>query len=237
MIIVTPHEAEMLSEEKAIKVLVNYFKKNKIATMHKLMQLLKTTNRMSVYRRLRNLDYISSFSAAGKYYTLKNIPSFDAVGLWIFNTVGFSRCGNLKTTLIYFIEESDVGVTHHELKAKLKINLREALHHALLSLVELRKVSRVTLNENIYLYTSENKTRAKTQISNRGKINVSFKEFELPDYIIIEVLASTIRTSQTINIDYLKIVSELKEKKIMLTEEQVAHVLNKFDLKKTPEYP
>src|SRR3990167_11097540 len=91
------------------------------------------------------------------------------------------------------------------------------------------------VNVPIYLYTSENKTRAKTQISNRGKINVSFKEFELPDYIIIEVLASTIRTSQTINIDYLKIVSELKEKKIMLTEEQVAHVLNKFDLKKTPE--
>lgn len=224
----------MLTEATAIKVLGNYFKKNKIAAMPELMQLLKTTNRMSVYRRLRNLDYISSFSASGKYYTLKSIPSFNALGLWIFNNIGFSSCGNLKTTLIYFIEESDVGVTHSELKAKLKIDLREALHHALLSLVELQKVSRVTLNENIYLYTSADKPREKTQVINRDKMNLSCKGSNLPDYIIIEIFASIIRTNQAMSIDYLKIISELKEKKITVTEEQVAQVLNKFDLKKTP---
>ena len=226
----------MLTKEESVKSLESYFKKNKIATMTELMLLLKTTNRMSVFRRLKILDYISSFSSSGKYYTLKNIPPFNNSGLWIFNNIGFSCYGNLKATLIYFIEESEVGITHSELKEKLKINLREALHHALFSLFESQKISRVTIsNEKIYLYTSANLTRAKKQISNRGKMNVSWNEIDFPDFIVIEILAAIIRTNQAMKIDSSKIVSELKIRKINVTESQIEHILNKVDLKKTLE--
>ena len=95
----------MLTKEDSIKSLNNYFKKSKIATISELMMLLNTTNRMSVFRRLKETDYISSFSAAGKYYTLKNVATFNKAGLWIFNEIGFSRFGTLKDTLIFFIEK------------------------------------------------------------------------------------------------------------------------------------
>jgi hypothetical protein len=96
------------------------------------------------------------------------------------------------------------------------------------------KISRIIIpNEKIYLYTSEDEARAKKQISNRDKINVSWQESDFPDFIIIEILASVIRTNQVREINSLKIILELKARKIIVTEDQVEHVLNKFDLKKT----
>jgi hypothetical protein len=77
-------KGKMLNKEESIKSLKRYFKENKTATMNELIPLLKTTNRMSVFRRLKDLDYISSFSAAGKYYSLRNIAQFGTTGSWIF---------------------------------------------------------------------------------------------------------------------------------------------------------
>src|SRR3990167_9373814 len=102
MIVATIGGNYMLTKEDSIKSLNSYFKKNKIATINELMTLLNTTNRMSVLRRLKEVDYISSFSAAGKYYTLKNIAMFNKVGLWIFNDIGFYCCGTMKDTLVFF---------------------------------------------------------------------------------------------------------------------------------------
>ena len=228
----------MLNEKDSIQLLQNYFKENKVATMNELIPLLETTNRMSVFRRLQNLNYISSFSAAGKYYTLKNIPQFGSTGLWIFNSIGFSRLGNLKDTLINFIEKSEAGKTHEELKKDLKINLREALHHALLDLVKSEKISRVIISNDskIYLYTSTNREHKKLQITCRDSINVIWDNRECTDWLIIEVLASIIRTKQINKIDYLKIISDLSLRKVMVTKNQIEDILNKFNLKKTSGY-
>lgn len=226
----------MLPKEESIKSLKNYFNKNKIATVNELMALLKTTNRMSVFRRLKEADYISSFSASGKYYTLKNIAMFNKAGLWIFNEIGFSRFGNLKETLIFFIEESDSGKTYDELKNKIQINLREALHHALLDLVKSKKIARIIIeNTRAYVYTSINKMTAQKQISCRNNLKLILKENSYPDWVIIEILASVIRSSQGVKIDAMKIALELNEKEIMITAYQVEYVLSKFNLKKTPD--
>ena len=53
------------------------------------------TGSISVFRKLRELAYSSSYSHRGKYYTLDEIARFDAMGLWSFRSVWFSRHGTL----------------------------------------------------------------------------------------------------------------------------------------------
>ena len=53
---------------------------------------------MSVFRRLRELGYLSSYTHNGRYYTLAGVPDFDENGLWFHRGIGFSQVGTLKET-------------------------------------------------------------------------------------------------------------------------------------------
>ncbi len=57
----------MLSKIIALKKLRTFFKKNRMARMDELFPLLETTSRMTVFRRLKELNYLSSFTHAGRY--------------------------------------------------------------------------------------------------------------------------------------------------------------------------
>jgi len=67
----------------------------KIATLPELKISLGTTADITVFRKLKELSYRSSYSHRGRYYTLQEIPQFDSQGLWSFREVWFSRLGNL----------------------------------------------------------------------------------------------------------------------------------------------
>ncbi len=59
----------MLSKPEALKALRTFFKKKPLAMLPDIYTLLGTTSRMSAFRRLRELDYLSSFSHGGRYFT------------------------------------------------------------------------------------------------------------------------------------------------------------------------
>ena len=88
----------MLPPKQSAEVLVKMFRKKYIANLDELFDVLDTRSRMSVFRRLKPLGYLSSFTDAGGYYTLQDIPKFDMLGLWFYRDVGFSRAGTLKST-------------------------------------------------------------------------------------------------------------------------------------------
>ncbi len=155
----------MLNRQESIAVLGKHFRQKKIATIKDIMLLINAKNNMGVYRRLKEIDYVSSFSNSGMYYTLKTVTDFNSSGLSFINEVGFSLYGNLKQTLIHLIEESESGKTHQELEIQLKINLKNSLHNALLDLVRSKKISRIApSNSHVYLYVSVHENRAKKQI-------------------------------------------------------------------------
>src|SRR5680860_399825 len=110
----------MLSKRDAFKVLHAFFKKTPVAMLPDIYAVLGTKSRMSVFRRLRELDYLSSFSHVGCYYTLPGVAHFDSQGLWFYNAVGFSRFGNLKQTVIHLVDQSVAGKTHEELEKQLR---------------------------------------------------------------------------------------------------------------------
>src|ERR1017187_5938404 len=70
-----------------------------IATLPELKQALGTTVDTTVFRKLKELSYRSSYSHRGRYYTLAEIPQFEPQGLWSFQAIWFSRWGTLVSTV------------------------------------------------------------------------------------------------------------------------------------------
>jgi len=56
--------------------------RTKIATLDELKQALGTSVDVTVFRKIKPLDYLTSYSHRGRYYTLREIARFDEKGLW-----------------------------------------------------------------------------------------------------------------------------------------------------------
>ena len=114
----------MVFQEDAIRLLL---KRQKIATLAELKVSLGSSATMTVFRKLKALGYRTSYSHRGKYYTLADIPRFDALGLWSYRAIWFSRDKNLLATAQRFVEESDAGLTAGELQGLLNVEVKEPL--------------------------------------------------------------------------------------------------------------
>lgn len=131
------------------QVIGSFLQKHKIATLAELKQTLGSSATMTVFRKLRVLDYRTSFSHRGKYYTLADIPQFDEQGLWSYRAVWFSRDGNLLATAQRFVEEANAGLTASELRALLQVEVKEPLLH----LYHQRRIDREKIDD-VYVYLS-----------------------------------------------------------------------------------
>ena len=75
----------------------------KIATLDDLKHALGASVDVTVFRKLKPLDYLSSYSHRGRFYTLREIARFDDHGLWSLAEVWFSRFGTLLATAEAFV--------------------------------------------------------------------------------------------------------------------------------------
>ena len=64
-----------------LKVLQKFLDHHKIATLDQVKAALGDPARCTLFRKLKELEYLSSYSHRGKYYTLKSIAQFNALGL------------------------------------------------------------------------------------------------------------------------------------------------------------
>jgi len=105
----------MLDKTASTRVLKKLFNRFPVSDLDMLSRTLKTNSRMSIFRRLREIGYFSSYTHAGRYYTLAHIPQFDDYGLWIHQGIGFSRVGTLKATIVELVDRAPSGLAHIEL--------------------------------------------------------------------------------------------------------------------------
>ncbi|HAM51274.1 MAG TPA: hypothetical protein DCP92_11520 [Nitrospiraceae bacterium] len=117
--------------------------------MEEIKEALGSPVKMTVVRKLRSLSYLTSYSHAGKYYTLEAIPRYDDYGLWSCDGILFSRNGSLIDTTKQLVDSSDAGHFASELKEILKVRVKEAL----LNLYTHKRVLREQLSGE-YLYLS-----------------------------------------------------------------------------------
>lgn len=104
------------------------FERERVLRIEAVKEILGTSSRITALRKLKTLDYRSSYSHAGKYYTLPEIPRYDQYGIWGFGGVWFSRYGFLVKTLNTLVMESEAGYLASELEALVHVQVRNALH-------------------------------------------------------------------------------------------------------------
>ncbi len=131
------------------KDLMKFFAKKKIATLEQLKEVMGNPSRCTIFRKLGELSYLSSYSHRGKYYTLKSIARFSSQGLWECRSVWFARFGNLLDTAESFINRSDGGYSATELKDILHVKTK----HALIQLVRSDRLQRERIGA-VYMYFS-----------------------------------------------------------------------------------
>ena len=132
-----------------IKTIEKFLKDRKIATFDQLKTVLGNPARCTIFRKLAEMEYLSSYSHRGKYYTLRSIAKFNALGLWQYRTVWFSRFGNLIDTAEALVHRSDTGYTAIELKNVLQVDA----NHALAQLVQFGRLQRDPFG-SAYIYLS-----------------------------------------------------------------------------------
>jgi hypothetical protein len=143
-----------------------FLRRKKIATLPELKQALGTHVDTTVFRKLKELSYRSSYSHRGRYYTLAEIPEFDAQGLWAFRAVWFSRWGNLVSTLEALVNASPQGYFAHELQPILHVEVKDTL----LQLVEQRRLARQPVS-GWFLYCSPDAAGRRRQLLARRALS------------------------------------------------------------------
>jgi hypothetical protein len=130
-------------------VLRQYLRRHKIADLSELKRALGTDTALTVFRKLKTLNYLSSYTHRGRFYTLPDIPHFDDRGLWSHEAVWFSRHGTLLSTVEAAVLASPNGYYAQELADALHAEVQEPLRH----LVQRERLSRAEVDGQ-YLYTA-----------------------------------------------------------------------------------
>jgi len=177
--------------------LARLLRRNQTMDFGSIVKAVGGRSRRSLFRDLVSLGYLTSYTHAGRYYTLANIPQFDEHGLWFYKGIGFSRAGTLKTTLVELIEAAEAGYTHYELKALLHVRV----HNTLLALVHEKRINRKHI-EKLYVYVGAKTQRAVEQVARRReRLEAGAKVAPIPGVpviTVIEVLVEVIRAGRVL---------------------------------------
>jgi hypothetical protein len=153
----------MRPEQYDPQSLIRLLRQRKIATMDDLKEALGTSADATVFRKLADLDYHSSYSHRGRYYTLDEIARFDQLGLWSFRQVWFSRFGTLVSTVEALVEVSEAGYDATEAEDLLHVEAKQAL----LKLVRAGRLAREQVAGR-YVYLSAQTAARRAQLAARS---------------------------------------------------------------------
>jgi hypothetical protein len=212
----------------AQKKLENFIKTRRVVEMRDLFEVVESTSRMTVFRRLSWVEYLCSYTHAGRYYTLFDTARFDSDGIWFYDDIGFSQNGSLKKTVTYLVDNGDGGKFHSDLQRQLRVRV----HNVLLDLVRSKQIKR-TKFEGQFLYLSSDKARSTKQIEQRDKLSAQLRR--IPVFItqpmVIEILAEVIRQSKRYpRAD--QVASALAIRGLPIAENDVMTVFDHYDIEK-----
>ena len=212
------------------KKVENIFRKRRVVTMSDLCEVVGSSSRMTVFRRLREIEYVSSYTHAGRYYTLYDIARFDSDGIWFYDDIGFSKNGSLKNAVTYLVDNGDAGKFHSDLERQLRVRV----HNVLLDLVKSKQIKRIKF-EGQYLYLSTDKARSTKQIRQRDKLLVRRIPVFISEPMVIEILAEVIRQSKK-HPRADQVASALAMRGLPIAENDVMTLFDHYDIeKKTPD--
>ena len=178
----------MDSKEKLAK----HFQRKVVAKIDSLCCVIGGRSHRTVFRYLDELEYLTSYTHAGRYYTLPGLAEFNQNGLWFHRNIGFSRAGTLKQTVALQVEQSAEGRTHDELQSLLRVRV----HNTLLDLLRHRRIGREHL-QRVYLYVNADPKQAAAQIEKRKELSAALAEIlrVATDEEVVEILVEALRAA------------------------------------------
>ena len=164
---------------------INSFAIQKVQTVTDLSQILACSI-ITVRRRLREWDALTSYNKNGRYYTLPTIALFNKNGIWSYRDIYFSRYGTLKNTVIALAVKSKKGLTHAEAQEIIGLNPKCFMAR----FKELPGV-RKERYENYIVYFSDDPDTYEAQKRNRFPSEPSGSRLP-PDALVIVILVELI---------------------------------------------
>ena len=212
----------------AQKKLENFIKSRRVVEMRDLFEVVQTNSRMTVFRRLSGVEYLCSYTHAGRYYTLFDIARFDSDGIWFYDDIGFSQNGSLKKTVTYLVDNGDGGKFHSDLQRQLRVRV----HNVLLDLVQSKQIERIKF-EGQYLYLSSDKEQSTKQIEQRDQLSMQAGRIPvfISESLVIEILAEVIRQSKR-HPRADQVASALAIRGLPIAEKDVVTVFDQYDIEK-----
>jgi len=136
--------------------LAKAFSEQFVLTIEDLKVILQTNSRMTIFRKLKQLSYQTSYSHCGKYYTLTTRAQYNKYGVWGYGDIFFSQYGTLKNTVLANIKNSTSGLTASELEEF----IHTPVYNTVLDLFKTRQVNRMQIGrEYVYLSLQEGKAQ------------------------------------------------------------------------------
>jgi hypothetical protein len=109
------------------ETVASFLRRCKITTLGEIGEAMGSASERTVFRNLSRLEYLSSYSHRGKFYTLRSIAKFSREGLWSLRSVWFSRFGTLLDTVVAWVQRSEAGYDAAELTRALHVETKHAL--------------------------------------------------------------------------------------------------------------
>ncbi len=144
--------------------IVSLLRRQRVATLNEIKDALGTRVDMTVFRKLREIAYLRSYSDRGRYYALQERTDFDGRGLWAHRGIRFSQFGSLVDMVEQFAVRADRGSIASELAAELGVEVNGPL----VQLVRSKRLRRKRVS-GVYVYGSPKKRRHEEQIAARQR--------------------------------------------------------------------
>ena len=140
------------------EALTRELRRRTIATGPQLADALGNPSRSTLFRLLREVAYVSSYSHRGRYFALTACARFDDDGLWSHDGVHFSSHGTLLATVEAWVQAAPRGWRPDALDARLGVRTIDPLR----KLVRQGRLARVQAQGRA-LYCSADPDRSQRQ--------------------------------------------------------------------------
>lgn len=206
--------------------LVSLFDQKKCWTIEELTHSLDYST-ISIRRFLKEIGYYSSFTHNSTWYTLHWIPAFNRRGLWFYQDIGFSKHGNLKQSILNFVNKSPYGLTAKELFEILLI----PCHPVLNQMYKKVQIDRFDTQRGFVYLSIDEKSRQRQLRRLQSQLMRAKEPESLNAQAAVYVLVEYIKHPEASAAELSKAV---EKKEVKASPEAITWLFKEHDLKKTP---
>ena len=217
-----------MGKQRRLTRALKQFRAKKVMSLDELVRLMERSKR-TAQRQLKEWGTYTSYNQNGRYYVLRDIPTFDEHGLWRFKNVFFSMHGNLMDTVTCIVSQSRAGLTASEIGEILGLPAYTFLSH----FKETAPIEREK-HEGLFVYFSKAPAALEKQRKEREMLIRSEAMLQLPSDAEAVIILTTLIKHPDDTVE--RLVRRVRRRGIKVSTEQCRNLLLFHDLlKKTTD--